>query len=54
MCSTSLQEGKHVEKVNDLFLDIPEDVMLDEERVTRRFEDKVLHKGLGNIIISLI
>jgi len=31
----------------------PEDVMLDEETVPSRFEYKVLHKRLRNIVISL-
>ena len=31
----------------------PENVVLDEERVSGRFEYKVLHERLGRIVISL-
>ena len=32
---------------------VPENVVLDEERVSGRFEYKVLHERLGRIVISL-
>ena len=32
---------------------LPEHVVLDEEGISRGLEDKVLHKGLRGIIISL-
>jgi len=31
-----------------------EDVVLDEERISRWFENEVLHEGLGRIIISIV
>ena len=33
---------------------IPENIMLDEEGVVARLENKVLHEGLRNVLVRLI
>ena len=52
MCRTNLQI-KCLRLFKDDGAAVPEDIVLDEERVSRRFENKVLHEGLGYVIISL-
>ena len=36
------------------FQNLPEHVMLDEERVVGRLENEVLHEGLWNVLVRLV
>ena len=36
-----------------MLMGLPEDIVLDEEGISRGFEDKVLHKRLRRVVISL-
>ena len=60
MCRTSLEEVFHKDRSgltckigleNDM--DIPEHIVLDEERVGGGLEDEVLHEGLGDVLVRL-
>ena len=47
-------ENPGVGHINILMLmGLPEDIVLDEEGISRGFEDKVLHKRLRRVVISL-